>query len=158
VTRGAAAVRHAIPADAPLIAAMIAEHGAEEGAEVTGTPKDYAAGLAAGAFSCLIAEGPGGPLGLAMFYATFSSWSGRHGLFLEDLYVRPSARGAGVARRLLAEIARIASARDADRLDLVVQDGNAARRFYARLGVEELPSWRLARARRPLLQRLRDEA
>ncbi len=143
---GEVVVRAAGPAEGRLIALLVAEHGIEEGVTVRGRAEDYAAGLAAGRCACLIAERSGEAVGLAMYYPTFSSWSGRPGLFLEDLYVRRSARGQGVARRLLAELARIAAAGGADRLDLVVGEANAARGFYARLAMRELPGWRLVRA------------
>ena len=99
-----------------------------------------------GAYECLVAERRGTALGLAMFYPTFSSWSGQRGLFLEDLYVREAARGLSVGRLLLAELARIAGARGATRIDLVVQGDNRARGFYTRLGLRELPGWHLWRA------------
>ena len=143
-------VRAAVPADGAAIAALIAEHvaeeGAEEGAAILGRAEDYAAGLAQGRCACLVAERGGRPLGLLMFYRTFSSWSGRPGLFVEDLYLRPEARQLGLGRRLLAALARIAAAEGCDRIDLVVQENNPARAFYARLGWRELPAWRLARA------------
>lgn len=140
------AIRAAVPADGPAIAALIAAHGAEEGATILGRPEDYAAGLAQGRCACLVAERAGEPLGLLMFYRTFSSWSGRPGLFVEDLYLRPEARQLGLGRRLLAALARIGAAEGCDRIDLVVQENNPARAFYARLGWRELPAWRLARA------------
>ena len=102
------ALRLAQPADGELIATLIAEHTAHEGATALGRPEDYARGLAEGAYECLVAQQRGTALGLAMFYPTFSSWSGQRGLFLEDLYVREAARGLSVGRLLLAELARIA--------------------------------------------------
>ena len=153
---GSFAIRPATPADAALIAVLLREHGAQEDAEVTGSAEDYAAGLAAGAFACLIAEGPDGPAGLAMYYPTFSSWSGRRGLFLEDIYLRPGARGSGLGARLLAEVAAIAGRQGADRVDLVVQTSNPARAFYAAMGLRELPGWRLVRADAATLAALRD--
>ena len=140
------AVRLAQPVDGELIAALIAEHSAHEGAMALGRAEDYARGLAEGAYECLVAEQRGTALGLAMFYPTFSSWSGQRGLFLEDLYVREAARGLSVGRLLLAELARIAGARGATRIDLVVQGDNRARGFYTRLGLRELPGWHLWRA------------
>lgn len=152
-----ATIRPARPEDGALIAALIAEHTLHEGTEGSGRPVDYADGLAAGAYECLLAERDGAALGLAMFYPTFSSWSGQCGLFLEDLYVREAARGQGVARRLLAALARIAAARGATRIDLVVQGHNRATEFYARLGLRELPGWQLWRAEGRVLAGLGDE-
>ena len=133
-------IRAALPADGDLIAALIQEHTADEQvpAAARGTGADYASGLAEQACECLIAELDGEPVGLAMFYATFSSWQGRRGLFLEDLFVRDRARGLGLGRRLVVELARLARARGCTRLDLVVQAGNRARRFYGQLGLREV--------------------
>jgi ribosomal protein S18 acetylase RimI-like enzyme len=149
-------IRSARPEDGALIAAMIAEHALHEGAQGSGRPVDYADGLATGAYECLLAERAGAPLGLAMFYPTFSSWSGQRGLFLEDLYVREAARGQAVGRRLLGALARIAAARGASRIDLVVQGRNRATEFYARLGLRELPGWQLWRADGSVLAALAD--
>jgi ribosomal protein S18 acetylase RimI-like enzyme len=149
--------RAAGPDDGALIALLIAEHAAEEKATILGWAEDYADGLAAGRFACVIAERAGEAMGLAKFYHTFSSWSGRRGLFLEDLYVRAAARGLGVGRLLLAELARIAAHDDADRIDLVVQEANPARAFYGRLGWREMPGWRLARADAALIATLANE-
>ena len=151
------ALRLAQPADGELIAALIAEHTAHEGATALGRPEDYAQGLAEGAYECVVAERRGTALGLAMFYPTFSSWSGQRGLFLEDLYVREAARGLSVGRLLLAELARIAGARGATRIDLVVQGDNRARGFYTRLGLRELPGWHLWRADEAALAALTDQ-
>jgi GNAT superfamily N-acetyltransferase len=140
------AIRHATPADGALIAAMIAEHAGDEGIEAIGQADGYASGLAERAFACLLAEGSAGALGLAMFYPTFSSWAGRPGLFLEDLYVRPPARGLGVGRLLLAELARIARQQGATRIDLAVHEGNQACGLYAGLGLRQLPGWLIWRA------------
>jgi ribosomal protein S18 acetylase RimI-like enzyme len=154
---GEVTIRAAGPADGAVIATMIAEHGAEEGATMRGRAEDYAAALAAGRIGCLLAERAQEALGLAMFYDTFSSWSGRPGLFLEDLYVRAAARRLGIAQRLLAEVACIAVARGADRLDLVVRDVNRARGFYAGQGLRELAGWQVWRADPPELARLAGE-
>lgn len=151
------AVRLALPCDGALIAALIAEHSSHEGATARGRPEDFAQGLAEQAFDCLIAEQAGKALGLAMFYPTFSSWSGRRGLFLEDLYVRETARGLSVGRLLLVELAGIARSRGALRLDLVVQDANRAREFYARVGLREMPGWLLCRAEERALATLSAE-
>src|SRR4051812_10388732 len=140
------AIRPAAPADGALIAALVAEHASGAGAAAAGQPEGYASGLADQTFAWLLAERHGAALGLAMFYPTFSSWAGRPGLFLEDLYVRPAARGLGVGRRLLAELARLARQQGATRIDLAVRDGNQARDFYGRLGLRPLPGWLIWRA------------
>jgi GNAT superfamily N-acetyltransferase len=142
-------VRSAGPGDARLIAALVREHAAQEVAAeaVRGAVEDYArAGFAERAFECLVAEVDGRPAGFALFFTNFSSWEGRTGLFLEDLFVRDEARGLGVGRLLLAELARLVKARGGSRLDLVVADGNVARRFYEHLGLREVEGWLLYRA------------
>jgi GNAT superfamily N-acetyltransferase len=93
----AVALRFAGPGDAGLIEALVREHAAEEGAlgAVRGSTQDYARA------------------GFALFFANFSSWEGRPGLFLEDLFVRRQFRGLAIGRRLVAELARLAKARAA---------------------------------------------
>jgi GNAT superfamily N-acetyltransferase len=145
----AVALRLAGPGDAGLIEALVREHAAEEGAPsaVRGSAQDYArAGFAECPFECLIAEVDGKPAGFALFFANFSSWEGRPGLFLEDLFVRRGFRGLGIGRRLVAELAQLVQARGGSRLDLVVADENAARQFYERLGLREVKGWLLYRA------------
>jgi GNAT superfamily N-acetyltransferase len=81
------------------------------------------------------------PVGFALVFTSYSTWKGRPGLYLEDLFVSEWARGRGVARRLLADLAALAQARGYPRLDLAVLDWNPARRFYQRLGFEQKPEW-----------------
>ena len=84
--------------------------------------------------------------GFALFFHTFSTFVGRRGLWLEDLFVRPEHRGAGLGRALLAELARIAHDRGCARFEWSVLDWNApAIAFYERLGATLLPDWRIAR-------------
>lgn len=140
-------VRAATLTDAALIATLAREHATfERGPPATGGAADFAAGLADGAFECLIAELAGRPVGFLLFFPVFSSWTGRRGLFLEDLYVRAEARGHGVGRRLMVELARSARSRGGTRIDLVVTEGNIARRFYEQLGLRQVDGWLLYRA------------
>ena len=81
------------------------------------------------------------PAGFALFYPDFSTWLGRPGLFLEDLYVREWARRRGVGRRLIARLAAIAIERDWPALHFNVLDWNPARRFYRRIGIEARDEW-----------------
>jgi GNAT superfamily N-acetyltransferase len=87
-------------------------------------------------FEALVASIDGEPAGFALFFPDFSTWRGRPGLWLEDLYVREWARGRGVGRRLIARLAALAVERDWPALQFNVLDWNPARGFYGRLGIE----------------------
>lgn len=89
-----------------------------------------------------IAEVDGRPVGLAVWFLNFSTWTGRHGLYLEDLFVDPAARRAGVARALFAALAAEAKARDCARIDWAVLDWNEdAKHFYRTLGGYHSTGW-----------------
>ncbi len=92
-------------------------------------------------FEALIAFLDGEPAGLALFHPRFSTWLGRPGMYLEDLYVTEAARGRGVGRRLMARLAAVALERGWGRLDFQVLDWNPARDFYHRLGMSHLGEW-----------------
>jgi GNAT superfamily N-acetyltransferase len=92
-------------------------------------------------FEALLAFIDGESAGFALFFPDFSTWRGRPGLFLEDLYVRAWAREHGVGRRLIARLAAIAIERDWPALRLNVLDWNPARGFYQRLGIEARSAW-----------------
>ncbi len=81
------------------------------------------------------------PAGLALFHPRFSTWLGRPGMYLEDLYVAEAARGRGVGRRLMARLAAIAVERGWGRIDFHVLDWNPARGFYHRLGMGHVGGW-----------------
>lgn len=86
------------------------------------------------------------PVGFALFFHNFSTFAGRRGLYLEDLYVRPEMRGRGFGRALLAHLARVARERNCARLEWSVLDWNApAIRFYKSLGAEPLDDWTVFR-------------
>ena len=112
----------------------------------------------------LIAETPldGGPpatLGFALWFHNFSTFLARPGLYLEDLYVRPVARGQGIGRSLLAHLARIAVERDCGRLEWWVLDWNeSAIGFYRRIGAEPMDDWTVYRVSDEALTRLADTA
>ncbi|MBW2456484.1 MAG: GNAT family N-acetyltransferase [Deltaproteobacteria bacterium] len=97
-------------------------------------------------FRCLLAELDGTPAGFALYFHNYSTWRGRAGLYLEDLFVLPELRGRGVGKRLLAELARIAQARGCARMEWAVLDWNqSAIDFYRRLGAEPMSEWTLFR-------------
>jgi GNAT superfamily N-acetyltransferase len=81
------------------------------------------------------------PCGFTLFFTSYSTWEGRPGLYLEDIYVVEAARRSGVGRALLADLAKIALERDYRRLDLSVLDWNPARGFYERIGIRHNSGW-----------------
>lgn len=94
----------------------------------------------------LLAEADGEAAGYALFFPTFSTFLGRAGIWLEDLFVRPAHRRAGVGRALFAAVARLAVARGCGRLEWSALDWNEpALAFYRRLGAQRLDEWRLHR-------------
>ena len=92
---------------------------------------------------CLVAEDDTGEVvGFAVWFFNFSTWLGRHGVYLEDLFVRPDARGGGHGRALLAELARIAVEAECGRLEWWVLDWNdSAQGFYRALGARPMDEW-----------------
>lgn len=93
-------------------------------------------------FECLLAEEDGEPLGFALFFHTYSTWRGRRGVWLEDLFVPPAHRGRGVGAALLTELARIAVDRGCARFEWSVLDWNEpAIRFYRSLGAQPQDEW-----------------
>ena len=92
------------------------------------------------------ADGEGDVVGFALWFLTFSTWLGRHGIYLEDLYVRPEHRGAGHGRALLATLAAIAVERGYGRVEWAVLDWNEpALGFYRAIGAVPLDEWRTHR-------------
>jgi GNAT superfamily N-acetyltransferase len=86
------------------------------------------------------------PIGFALFFHNFSTFLGRQGLYLEDLFVVPDWRGKGVGKQLLAHVASIAESRNCGRMEWAVLDWNeSAIAFYRRMGAHVLDEWRLCR-------------
>ncbi|HXC92091.1 MAG TPA: GNAT family N-acetyltransferase [Stellaceae bacterium] len=108
-------------------------------------------------FEAVLAFLGGEPAGMALFHPRFSTWLGRQGMYLEDLYVSENARGQGVGRRLMARLATIAVERGWGRIDFQVLDWNPARGFYRRLGMQHLGEWLRYGADREALHRLAAE-
>jgi GNAT superfamily N-acetyltransferase len=97
-------------------------------------------------FECLLAEIDGLASGFALFFHSYSTWRGKRGVWLEDLFVLPAARRQGVGAALLGRVARIARERDCARLEWSVLDWNEpAIRFYEKLGARLLAEWRICR-------------
>jgi GNAT superfamily N-acetyltransferase len=102
-------------------------------------------------FACLAGE----PVGFALFFHNFSTFLGRPGIYLEDLFVRPEARGHGVGRRLLTWLAAEAVRRNCGRLEWSVLDWNEpSMRFYRNLGAVLMNEWKIFRVTGPALSQL----
>lgn len=108
-------------------------------------------------FEAILAFLDGEPAGAALFHSRFSTWLGRPGLYLEDLFVCEAARGHGVGRRLMAGLAAIALERGWGRIDFHVLEWNPARRFYERLGLGHLGDWLRYGGDEAALKRLAEE-
>ena len=92
-------------------------------------------------FECLLAEVDGEALGLAIHRPSYSTFEGRPGLYVEDLFVAESARQLGIGRLLMARLAAIARERGCTRMSLAVLHWNPAREFYRRLGFVQIEEW-----------------
>ncbi len=139
-------IRKATPSDAQVILSLIKKLAEYEklSHEVSATRETIAQNL----FStdsparCLLAEQEGKVVGFALYYYNFSTFLGRKGIYLEDLFVLSECRGRGYGKLLFAELARIAIAEDCGRLDWSVLDWNEpALRFYRSLGAKPLSEW-----------------
>jgi len=147
-------IRPAGAADAPLLLSLIRGLADYEklSYEVIATEEQLAAELGAAqpVVRALVAERAGRALGFALYFFSFSTFLARQGLYLEDLYVLPEARGSGIGRALLVELARRAAERGCGRMEWSVLDWNVdAQRFYRSLGarpMDEWTVWRLDRA------------
>jgi len=96
-------------------------------------------------------------VGFAVFFHNFSTWLGRHGLYLEDLFVKPEYRGRGYGRALLVQLAKIARDRDCGRMEWAVLDWNEpAIQFYGKLGAKPMDEWTVFRLTRDGIARLAD--
>jgi GNAT superfamily N-acetyltransferase len=94
----------------------------------------------------LVAQAQGELVAYALFFTNFSTFLGKPGLYLEDLYVRPAHRGSGLGKRMLSRLAQLAVERDYGRFEWSVLDWNeSAIRFYERMGAALLPDWRICR-------------
>jgi GNAT superfamily N-acetyltransferase len=154
-------IRLAEPADAGLVLRFIRELAAYERAPcaVVATEADLVRhGFGPNPqFEAILAFLDGAPAGCAVFHSRFSTWLGRPGMYLEDLYVAEAARGIGVGRRLMARLAAIAVEREWGRIDFQVLDWNPARDFYRRLGMAHLGEWVRYGADSEAVRRLADE-
>ncbi len=142
----ALAVRPVRPADVPAVVAMVHELAEYERApdECHLTEPQLHAALFGDrpALFGHVAVGPDDvPVGFALWFLNFSTWEGVHGIYLEDLYVRPAARGSGAGRALLTMLAAICVERGYRRLEWWVLHWNPARDFYAAIGATAMDEW-----------------
>lgn len=156
-------LRAATPADTDTILRFIRELAIYEKAEheVLSTPEHLQRTLFAPqpAVFGLIAELDGAPVGFAVYFFNYSTWQGQHGLYLEDLYVTPQARGVGAGKALLQRLAKIAVEKDCGRFEWSVLDWNTpAIDFYDTLGAKPQSEWIRYRLTGDALQHMADQA
>jgi GNAT superfamily N-acetyltransferase len=152
-------IRPATPADIAVILRFIRDLAAFErepdAVEATEATLHEALFGVQPAAEAVIAEDATGPLGFAVFFHNFSTWAGRRGLYLEDLYVTPAARGKGVGGALLRHLAALAVARGCARFEWSVLDWNVdAIAVYRRLGAVGMEEWTIQRVSGDALRRL----
>ena len=156
-------VRPAVPSDTALVFALVVELAAYERLdhEVRSTPEMIGAALFGGAprLFCEVVEHGGEAAGMALWFYNYSTFEGRHGLFVEDLYVRPGHRGAGLGKALLRTLARRCLDEGLARLQWSVLDWNApAIAFYKAQQAEMLDEWTGCRVSGDALVRLAGSA
>lgn len=142
--------RPAVPDDAPLVHEFILAIAEYEklSHEVTATVDDIRAALSGEAplVEVLLAYSDGIPAAFALYYHNFSTFTGKRGMYLEDLFVKPEFRGGGMGRRLLQELVRLADERGCARMEWVALDWNKpAIDFYEQLGARVMDEWLLFR-------------
>jgi GNAT superfamily N-acetyltransferase len=143
-------IREAGAGDGAILFQFICELAEYEklGHEVVATADDIEARIAGPnpkAFA-LIAEEDGVPIGMALYFYNFSTFRGRHGIYIEDLYVCPDQRGSGAGKALLKELGKIAKAQDCARIEWWVLDWNEpAIQFYKKLGAVPMDEWTVFR-------------
>ena len=152
----------AVAGDVPLLLQFIRDLAAYErlDSQVVATEDDLRRWLCGErpVAEAAIARERGEPVGFALYFPVFSTFLGRPGMYLEDLFVRESARGRGVGRALIAHVAKVAVDRGWGRVEWSVLDWNApAIAFYSRLGAEGLDDWRRWRLTGKPLERLAAE-
>jgi GNAT superfamily N-acetyltransferase len=146
-------IRLAERSDVPTILALIRELAEYERApnDVVATEDQLRENLfgAHPAAEVLLGEEAGDPVCFALFFHNFSTWMGRRGLYLEDLFVRPAVRGKGYGRALLVRLAQLARERECGRMEWAVLDWNEpAIQFYRKLGARPNDDWTIFRLTR----------
>ena len=152
-------IRAAQPEDVPAIYRLIRALAEYERSlpSVTGTEEDLRQALFGGqpAVFAHVAEHEGRVAGFALWFLNYSTWTGRHGIYLEDLFVDQELRGRGYGKALLAELARLCVERGYQRLEWVVLDWNTPSiDFYKSLGAQPMGEWDIYRLSGPALSAL----
>ncbi|MDT8448685.1 MAG: GNAT family N-acetyltransferase [Wenzhouxiangellaceae bacterium] len=152
-------IRPARPGDEPQLIELIRELAVYEKApdEAVATPELIGRALFGGrpTAEAVIAEWDGDAAGFALWFHNFSTWLGRPGLYLEDLFVRESMRGRGIGKALLLHLAGIARERGCGRMEWSVLDWNRpAIEFYESLGAKAMDEWTVYRLDQEALERL----
>jgi GNAT superfamily N-acetyltransferase len=152
-------VRPATPDDAELIHRLVCELAIyeREPDAVQATPESLRAQMLREPppFECVIGELDGAPAGFALWFHNYSTWTGKPGLYLEDLFVRPDARGRGLGKALLVHLARVACTRGCGRFEWAVLDWNRpAIAFYEALAAQPMAQWTTYRLTGDALRRL----
>ncbi len=152
-------IRRARPDEAGLVFSLVRELAEYEKLlhEVEASEADMAAALFGPEpkVFCDIAEWDGKPAGFAIWFYTYSTFTGRHGIYLEDLFVRPALRGKGIGKALLVHLAKQCLANGWARLQWAVLDWNAPSiAFYKSLGAELMDEWTICRVSGPALSAL----
>ena len=152
-------IRTATEADVPVILSLIRELAEYERAPDAVVATEV--GLREALFGpkrsaeVLLALENGEPVGFAVYFHNFSTWLGRPGLYLEDLFVRPAERGKGYGRALLERLAQIAQERGCGRMEWAVLDWNEpAIQFYRKLGAQPMDEWTVFRLTEDGIKRL----
>lgn len=152
-------IRSATVTDVPIILQLIRDLATYERApnEVTATEEQLVDVLFGGkpTAEVLLAFEDTNPVGFAVFFHNFSTWLGRPGLYLEDLFVKPEVRGKGYGRALLVYLAKIARDRGCGRMEWAVLDWNEpAIEFYRKLGAKPMEEWTVFRLTRDGIAKL----
>jgi diamine N-acetyltransferase len=156
-------IRPATAADAATIATLVRELADYEKLlhEAKAGPDDFLREITAEnpVIRVLIAEWNGEPAGFALYFFNFSTFVGRPGLYLEDLFVRPALRSHGIGRALLRALARVARERGCGRMEWAVLDWNEpALKFYQSLGARQMKEWIVHRLTPVEIDKLAGEA
>ncbi|HEU5135482.1 MAG TPA: GNAT family N-acetyltransferase [Steroidobacteraceae bacterium] len=156
-------IRPATREDAPVIASLVRELADYEKLlpEAKATAEDFLREIESPnpVIHVLIAEWQGEPVGFALYFFNFSTFVGRPGLYLEDLFVRPAQRSHGIGRALLRALAQIAEQRGCGRMEWAVLDWNEpALRFYKTLDARQMKEWIIHRLTPVEIARLAAEA